>query len=99
MRSTKNQENVFKRIFLSSQGLPIFALLALLTIGFVVFRMKSIDYDYRTNEVNTSLEREHIENKDLKAKRARLLSTRNLHELAKKYNLTEPSQKQIVVVP
>lgn len=99
MRSKKTSENLFKKIFLSSQGLPIFALLALIIIGFVVFRMKSLDYDYRTNEMNTALDRAHIENKDLKAKKARLLSTRNLREIAQKHNLTEPSQKQIIVVP
>lgn len=99
MRSKKTEENLFKKIFFSSQGLPIFALLALLTIGFVVFRMKSLDFDYRTNEINTALERAHIENKDLKAKKARLLSTRNLRELAARHNLTEPTQKQIIVVP
>ncbi len=99
MRSTKTKENLFKKIFFSSQGLPIFALLALLTIGFVVFRMKSLDFDYRTNEMNTALDRAHIENKDLKAKKARLLSTRNLRDLAQRHNLTEPNQKQIIVVP
>lgn len=99
MRSKKTTENLFRRIFFSSQGLPIFALLALIIIGFVVFRMKSLDYDYRTNEMNIALDRAHIENKDLKAKKARLLSTRNLRELAQKHNLTEPNQKQIIVVP
>jgi len=99
MRSKTSLKNLFKKIFFSSQGLPIFAVLALLTIGFVTFRMKSLDYDYRTNEINTALDRAHIENKDLKAKKARLLSTRNLREIAQKHNLNEPNQKQIIIVP
>ncbi len=99
MRSKKKKNNFLKNLIFSTHGFPIFLVLAILMVSFVVFRMKSIDFDYRTNEINLALERSHIENKDLKAKQARLLSSRHLHELAMRHHLAEPNQKQMIVIP
>ena len=48
---------------------------------------------------NKKIEQVQLEGKELKAKKARLLSVKRLRGLAKKYNLSRPKQDQIIVIP
>jgi cell division protein FtsL len=88
-----------KNILLSSQGFPIFLTLIVLAILFVLFRMKSVELDYKIIEVNKDIKKMQLKNKELEARKARLLSTRRLRRLAKKYKLSQPKQDQIIVIP
>lgn len=88
-----------KETFLSSQGLPISLAFITISILFVLFRMKGVELDYKINEVNSKIEKSVLENKELKAKKANLLSTKNLRSMANTHSLKQPSQKQIIVVP
>ncbi len=90
---------MLKKIFLGPQSLPIFLSLILLSFLLVLFRMKSLELDYKTGEIKKEMTRVVSTNKDLKAKRAKLLGVENLRELASRHNLKEPKQNQIIVVP
>ena len=83
----------------SSQGMPIILSLTIISILFVLFRMKGIEVDYKLNTINAKIKETSLENKELKAKKAKLLSTERLKSLAEKHNFSEPKQKQIIVVP
>lgn len=61
--------------------------------------MKGVEQQYKYNEIAQKIEKVTFDNKDLKARKARLLSVKNLRRFAKKYDLKEPSQKQIIVMP
>ncbi len=65
----------------------------------IVFRMKSIEQDYKISEKRKEIKKIRDLNKALKADRARSLSTKNLSQLAKTHKMKEPSQKQILLVP
>tara|TARA_Y100000780_G_scaffold232593_1_gene268195 strand:+ start:50523 stop:50735 length:213 start_codon:yes stop_codon:yes gene_type:complete len=68
-------------------------------ILFVLIRMKGIEQDYKFNEVAKTLKIKQIENKELKADRARMLSVKNLKGFAKRFNLKEPDEKHIIIIP
>jgi cell division protein FtsL len=94
--------NLFSRIknfIFSSQGLPIILVYLTLGVLFVLFRMKSIEMDYRLVEVNQEISKKNLQERELSAKTAELLSTSNLRELARKYNLKQPKQDQIILIP
>ena len=61
--------------------------------------MKTVELDYEITRVNDLIKKARMEGKDLGAKRARMLSVKNLRVMAKKYNLNEPKQNQIIVIP
>ncbi|MFA6237267.1 MAG: hypothetical protein WC635_08090 [Bacteriovorax sp.] len=88
-----------KEIIFSSQGLPIFLSFTTLAILFVLFRMKNVEMDYKISKSNRDIERVLLDNKELKAKNARLLSTERLRRLAAAHNLDQPKQDQIIVIP
>lgn len=88
-----------KNIIFSTQGFPIFLILTVLAIFFVVFRMKNVDQDYTLNTLKKKIHKEQLEEKDLNAKKARLLSVENLREIAKNHSLAEPKEEQIIVIP
>ncbi len=88
-----------KNILFSSQGFPIFLTCTIIALLFVLFRMKGVELDYEVANLKKTVELVGLENKKLKAKRARLLSTKNLRNLAKKYDLYQPKQSQIIVIP
>jgi hypothetical protein len=90
--------NSIKSKIFSSQGFPIFLGFTLMGILFVLFRMKSIEIDYKISSINKDIEKVTIENKELSAIKAKMLSVRNLKSMAKKYKLTQPRQKQIIVI-
>jgi cell division protein FtsL len=101
-KSQIKNESFFTKIrsaIFSSYGFPIIISLSFIAIMFVVFRMKSIELDYKITEVNKSIKMSDEENKELKAKRAQLMSIKNLTKLAKRYNLKEARQKQIIIIP
>ena len=88
-----------KEIIFSSQGFPIFLSFTTLAILFVLFRMKNVEMDYKISKSNRDIERVLLDNKELKAKNARMLSTDKLRRLAIAHHLDQPKQDQIIVVP
>ncbi len=90
--------NSLKNKVFSSHGFPIFLGFTLMGVLFVLFRMKSVEVDYKISSMNKDIEKVIIESKELKAIRAKMLSVRNLKAMAKKYNLNQPRQKQIIVI-
>lgn len=83
----------------SSNYLPYILTFASIGIMFVLIRMKGIEQQYKFNELNQKIDRVTFDNKDLKARKARLLSVKNLRKIANQYELQEPTQKQIIVMP
>lgn len=102
-RKKKSTESVIlgklKAAIFSSRGFPLILTFTTLAVLFVLFRMKGIEMDYQISDVNKDIEAVTIENKELKAKKARLLSVNRLNDLADKYDLKQPDQDQIIVVP
>ena len=92
-------KSIPQKIFFSAQGFPIFLSLVVLSILFVLFRMKGIELDYRINETTNSIKKLQLESKELKAKKAKMLSVKNLRKLAQLHNLDQPGQEQIIIVP
>ncbi len=88
-----------KGIFISSQGLPIFLTITIFGVLFILFRMKNVELDYKISSIKKDTKSILLENKELKAKKAKRLSIKNLKRLAAKYELREPKQKQIIVIP
>ena len=100
--TNKNKKNVFsklKDILFSSQGFPIFLTCTVLAMLFVLFRMKAIELDYEMTSLNKNIKEVQNDSKQLKARKARLLSVKRLRALAKKYDLRQPKQEQIIVIP
>ena len=88
-----------QEFFFSSQGFSILFVLSTIAIFLVLFRMKTVELDYEITRVRGLVKKARMEGKELSAKRARMLSIKNLRIMAKKYNLNEPKQKQIIVIP
>lgn len=88
-----------KEIIFSSQGFPIFLSFTTLAILFVLFRMKNVEMDYVITKTNREIEKVILDNKELKAKKARMLSAEKLRKLAAVHNLDQPKQDQIIVIP
>lgn len=61
--------------------------------------MKGIEQDYKFNELTKKIKVQKIENKELKAQRARMLSIKRLKAYSKKFNLKEPDEKHIIIIP
>lgn len=91
--------NQVKKVVFSSQGFPIFLTLVMVAFLFVVFRMKVIEFEDRISKMGTDIDKISRENKRLKAQKAKLLSPVRLKQLARQYNLSEPKQEQIILVP
>ncbi len=98
-RKNGKSTNKIINFITSSQGMPIVLAFVALTIFFVLIRMKGIEQDYKYNELVKQIDRVNIENKELKARKASHMSVKKLREMANKYNLKEPSNKQIIVIP
>lgn len=88
-----------KNIIFSTQGLPLILMYLTLAVLFVVFRMKSVELDYRLVELNQEITKKKLLEKEIAANKAELLSTNNLRELAKLHNLKPPKQTQIILIP
>ncbi len=88
-----------KSIFFSSRGFPIILTFTVLAILFVLFRMKTVELDYQVNYLNKEIDEVVVENKDLKARKAKLMSVDKLRAMAQRHGLSQPKQNQIIVVP
>ncbi|MBT7611538.1 MAG: hypothetical protein HN576_17410 [Bacteriovoracaceae bacterium] len=102
-RATKTSKsnvilNSIKSKIFSSHGFPIFLGFTLMGILFVLFRMKSIEIDYKISSINKDINKVIVENKEISAIKAKMLSVRNLKSMARKYKLSQPRQKQIIVI-
>ena len=84
---------------ISSQGLPIVLTLTVISVLFVLFRMKGVETDYKVNTVNAKIEKARLENKELKAQKAGLLSIGNLRKLAKNTDLPNQSRGRLSLFP
>ncbi len=73
--------------------------LSILGILFILFRVKVVDIEYQLGEVKNNFKKIDIENKELKAKKARSLSTKYLQKMAIKHNLNQAKRKQIIIIP
>ena len=102
-KTSKREENEIKLFFskyiFTSQTLTFIFVFSVMGILFVLIRMKGIEQDYKFNEVAKTLKIKQIENKELKADRARMLSVKNLKGFAKRFNLKEPDEKHIIIIP
>ncbi len=88
-----------KEIIFSTKGFPIFLSFTTLAILFVLFRMKNVEMDYTISKTNREIEKVILDNKELKAKKARMLSSEKLRKLASAHSLDQPKQDQIIVIP
>jgi hypothetical protein len=83
---------------MSNQVFPFVLMFFVIGFSFVLFRMKGVDLDYKIAGLRKDIEYTTQESKELKAKKARLLSVKRLRKLASKYGLAQPKQKQIIVI-
>ena len=81
------------------QALPFTLTFTTLAVLFVAFRMKGIEQAYSLNSINSQMQRAIINNKELKAQRARAMSVPKLREFAVTYGLKEPGPEQIILIP
>ncbi len=88
-----------KEIIFSLRGFPLFLSFTTLAILLVLFRMKNVEMDYSISKTNREIEKVVLDNKELKAKKARMLSADKLRKLASLHNLDQPKQDQIIVIP
>ena len=70
---------MLKKIIFSTEGLPIVLTIAILSVLFVLVRMKSVEQAYTKNEVSKQIKKSKYVNKELHAKKAKLLSVKILH--------------------
>ncbi len=88
-----------KNFVISTHGFPISLVITIVLIMFVVFRMKAVEQDYQYSSLMKKIEKHMIENRELKAKKAGLLSVKNLRKIARNHKMQEPKQRQIIVIP
>jgi hypothetical protein len=89
---------LFEFLF-NPKSLPFTLSFTTLAVLFIAFRMKGIEQAYSLNKLNHEIDRSVIQNKELKAKRAREMSVPKLREYAAKYDLKEPGPEQIILIP
>ncbi len=82
----------------SKSYLFLIVLIAGVCFSFVYTRMQCVELDYKISNLNNKINRLNLENKELKADRARFLSPKKLKSYAKKNKLSEPSRKQIIIL-
>jgi hypothetical protein len=101
-KKTSEKTSIVKKIkdiVFSSQGFPIFLSFTTLATLFVLFRMKNVEMDYSISKTNREIEKVVLDNKELKAKKARMLSVDKLRKLASTHMLEQPKQDQVIVIP
>ena len=81
------------------QALPFTLTFTTLAVLFVAFRMKGIEQAYSINNLKINIDKAVINNKELKAQRAREMSVPKLREFAATYGLKEPGPEQIILIP
>jgi cell division protein FtsL len=87
-----------KKIMTRKEFSILVSFIVIFSLALVFFRMKGIEQDYQFSSLNSKIENELLENKDLRARRAKLLSVENLNSLSKKYSLSSPSDDQVIVI-
>jgi cell division protein FtsL len=99
-KNTKNSitHKIFHK-FINIEVFPFVVAFTALGIMYVLIRMKGIEQDYRAHELNNKIKEVTVENKELKADKARLLSVKNLKRMSSQFKLTEPEEKQIIIIP
>ncbi|MDC1173871.1 hypothetical protein OAT67_00615 [Bacteriovoracaceae bacterium] len=98
-RKSKSFKEYLKNLIFSSQVFPFILTFSVMGILFVLFRMKGVEINYKIASFNKDIDKIALENKELKAKKARLLSIKRLRGMAKSYELKQPKRKQIIVIP
>lgn len=89
----------FRAYVSHSKSMPLIFAITVIGILFVLVRMKGIEQDYKINKVQKIVDIHKIKNKELKALRARELSVKKLKAYAKKFDLKEPDDKRIIIIP
>lgn len=79
--------------------IPFILAFTFLGILFVLIRMRGIEQDYKLNEISKLIKKRTLENKELKADKARLLSIKQLELFASKHGLKEPDENHIIIIP
>lgn len=100
-RKKKDNEIIIflNQFVLNAKTLPIVISFSILGILFVLIRMKGVEQDYRLNEIVKKTKVLKIENKELKAQRASVLSVKKLKGFARENKLEEPDEKHIIIIP
>lgn len=88
-----------KKSFFEPKHIVYLLIFVSLSVGFVYSRMRGVELQYQVNKIVKKIENEVQTNKKLKAQKADLMSVRNLKKIASKFDLKEPTQKQIIVIP
>lgn len=91
--------NRLMEFLFNPSALPFTLVFTTLAVLFVAFRMKGIEQAYALNHINSDIQKAVINNKELKAQRAREMSVPRLREFATKYGLKEPGPEQIILIP
>lgn len=103
VRRAKKKQNIILKFIsdriITSQSLPLIFVVSILGVMFVLIRMKGIEQDYKYNELAKRIKVQKIQNKELKAQKAKELSIKNLKAYAKKFELSEPDEKRIIIIP
>jgi len=98
-KKTATHKGFIRKVLFNSQGFPIFLVCTVLAILFVLFRMKVVELDYGINDLNKKIDQVRIDQKELNAQKSRLLSVKNLRNMAARHNLNQPRRDQIIVIP
>ncbi len=93
------KDNKILQALFAPRVLPFTLTLTCMAVLFVTIRMKSVEQAYQLDSLETSLSKAVVQNKELKAQRARLLSVQRLRDLAERFNLKEPGPEQIILIP
>ena len=97
-RLKTNTKTKAKSKNIEPRRLFFFVAFPLLGLAFVFFRMQGIEQQISLNKWKDKLKHEQMLSKELKAEQADILSIRSLRDWATKYQLNEPSSKQVIVV-
>ncbi len=98
-KSTFKFNNRVLEFFFNPRALPYTVTFITLAVLFVGFRMKGIEQAYELNNLQSSIQKATIKNKEFKAHRAREMSVPKLREFAVRYGLKEPGPEQIIFIP
>ncbi|OFZ14317.1 MAG: hypothetical protein A2X86_05565 [Bdellovibrionales bacterium GWA2_49_15] len=94
------KKKLFKDSKLFNSKILLFFTLAIsLASLFLMFRLKNVELDYEIAAITKQIDLFKTENRDLHARKARLLSSENLKKLAWKLGFVEPKSEKIIVVP
>jgi len=103
VRRARKKQNIIVRYFsdkvFTANTLPLLFVVSVLGIMFVLIRMKGVEQDYKFNELAKRINVQKVKNKELKANRARELSVKKLRAYAKRFDLNEPDEKHIIIIP